>query len=63
MNVLTWLRQSCAARYRETSIWVKLGGQRVADSAASTSRSRTAGGTSAQPTRKPDANVFENEPR
>ena len=35
----------------------------MADSLASTSFSRTACGATAQPTRKPGANVFENEPR
>ncbi len=40
-----------------------MGGHSVADSVASTSFSRTPGGASTQPTRSPDANVFENEPR
>ena len=43
--------------------WLKTGGQRVADSCAITSFSRTACGASTQPTRKPGANVFENDPR
>ena len=49
-------------RYAETAIWENAGGQSVADSWASTSFSRTACGASTQPTRKPGANVLENEP-
>ena len=63
MKVLIWLRQSYVARYREISIWLNIGGQSVADSLASTSFSRTACGASTQPTRRPGANVLENEPR
>ena len=43
--------------------WPIIVGERIADSLASTSFSRTACGARAQPTRYPGANVFENEPR
>ena len=43
--------------------WENTGGQRVADSWASISFSRTACGASTQPTRKPGAKVLENDPR
>ena len=43
--------------------WLKTGGESTAASWAMVRRSRTACGASTQPTRKPGANVLENEPR
>ncbi len=60
---MIWPCQSWLARYAVTANWENVGGHRVADSWASTNFSRTAYGASTQPTRKPGANVLENEPR
>ena len=48
--------------YADTAIWLKDGGQSVADH-GQYQLLRTTCGASAEPTRMPGENVFENDPR